>query len=741
MGNLEVKRLYFDGKSQIEQLRGQVETLQNAVANQRMSTSHTMWDDNEYTTRFNRLSGAINNLAFNIRKNWRCLPQWLEGYVSADALKTGKREMTVIGRAIASRWLAEKIFNKCFHPALEPQLSSQLKEIELSIRANAYTMHSEEEFGALTTKVVRWRMATLERSAKELNSTRDNSAILTSKATVDLAEHLYQYLNSPPPAGVEGSVSIIVELAVSIASKLPLESRDLAIVYPFPGEMVQLHLMEIQNTVLPILENQKSGTDAGEHEHEDEENIDKNKNGRAPGDQVKAVGQCAYDMGLSPKLSWCWIAVFSFVSLVANVVFLIGCISPGTANLSLYRVKVAVLADGLQKLAAEDSGGAAPGTLLHPDLPIYWYWGSSGICDVYGSQSETRCRRQFPPTQAVLAIVEESLRDRLGEGTDQASAVVSAWNATLSRLNPARLRDREARFASLSKASAALTVLAAILDVFSPVVGGAVVFSSSKSALLPYAVPVLGALLALGAGVLATCSMNEGVHGVVGTGEHGGPGVIILFVGAAPRLGSSLLGCCACNGVGREDRRQGDAELSPQKQWQQQQQTSPRRERLSIEDIGFLGEKRIHDHFQCALPDWTARGNWTSKLRSKDGHPRFTQDERLFADFTYADRSGSMREALRRAHVPVSPAWSNNTTYHFEVKTTPGEYDADMFLRESQVQKMQDYDHDPNNAYILIRISRIQGNPVTDYFPNPWTLVENGALELDWGTYRARLRL
>ena len=96
-----------------------------------------------------------------------------------------------------------------------------------------------------------------------------------------------------------------------------------------------------------------------------------------------------------------------------------------------------------------------------------------------------------------------------------------------------------------------------------------------------------------------------------------------------------------------------------------------------------------HDHFQCALPDWTARGNWTSKLRSKDGHPRFTQDERLFADFTYADRSGSMREALRRADVPVSPAWSNNTTYHFEVKTTPGEYDADMFLRESQVQKVR----------------------------------------------------
>jgi hypothetical protein len=265
------------------------------------------------------------------------------------------------------------------------------------------------------------------------------------------------------------------------------------------------------------------------------------------------------------------------VSLVANVVFLIGCISPGTVNLALYRVRVAVLADGLQKLAAEDSGSAPPGTLLHRDLPVYWYWGSSGICDVYGSQSETRCRRQFPPTQALLAIVEESLRDRLGEGTDQVRAVVPAWNATLSRLNPARLRNREARFASLSKASAALAVLAVILDVFSPVVGAAVVFSSSESALLLYAVPVLGALLAIGAGMLATCSMNEGVHGMVWTGEHGGLGVIILFVGAALRLGSSFLGCCACNGVKKKDRSQGDTELllqelSPQEEWQRRQE-------------------------------------------------------------------------------------------------------------------------------------------------------------------------
>ncbi|UNI21540.1 hypothetical protein JDV02_007520 [Purpureocillium takamizusanense] len=283
-----VKRLYFDGKSQIEQLTSQVETLQNAVANQRMSASRTAWDDNEYTTRFNRLNGAINNLAFNIRKDWRSLPQWLEGYVSADALKTGKQEMTAVGRAIVSRWLVDEIFNKCFHPALDPQLSSQLKEIELSIRGNAYTMHSQAEFDALTTKVVNWRMATLDGLQKKFNSATDNRAMFTSKATSDLTAHLYQHLSSPPPAGVEGSTSMIAELAVAIASSLPLESRDVAIMYPLPGEIVQPHLMEVEKTGLPVLENQKTEADAGGDDDDDEPDKEKDKNGRMRGDKVKA---------------------------------------------------------------------------------------------------------------------------------------------------------------------------------------------------------------------------------------------------------------------------------------------------------------------------------------------------------------------------------------------------------------------------------------------------------------------
>lgn len=254
-----VKRLYFDGKSQIEQLNGQIEHLQNAVANQRMSQSRTALDDNEYVNRFNRLNGAINNLSFNIRKDWRRLPQWLEKVVSPDALKTGKQEMTAVGRAVITKWIVDEVFNKCFHPDLDAAFSSQLKEIELHIRGNAYTMHSQEEFDALTTKVVNWRMATLDGLQHKLNSTTagDNRAGLIAKMTTNLAAHLYQFLIEPPPAGVEGSTSMIVELAIGIAANLPRESRDVTIMYPLPGDVMQAGFMEVEKGGLPSLDGQK----------------------------------------------------------------------------------------------------------------------------------------------------------------------------------------------------------------------------------------------------------------------------------------------------------------------------------------------------------------------------------------------------------------------------------------------------------------------------------------------------
>ncbi|KAJ2907233.1 hypothetical protein MKZ38_006527 [Zalerion maritima] len=250
-----VKRLYFDGKNTIDQLNAQVEQLQNAIANQRMSQSRTMLDDNEYIKLFERLNGAINNLSFNIRKDWRSLPQWIERYVSSDALKTGKQEMTAVGRAIISRWVMEDVFNKCFHPGLDPVLSSSLKEIELNIRRNSYTLNMQEELNALTTKIVSWRMATLDGLDRRLNSpmASDHHAAFTAMATTNLTAYLFQYLAEPPPPGIEGSVCMIVELAIKIAASIPMESRDVAIVYPMPETPVRKELMDVEKTPLPPL--------------------------------------------------------------------------------------------------------------------------------------------------------------------------------------------------------------------------------------------------------------------------------------------------------------------------------------------------------------------------------------------------------------------------------------------------------------------------------------------------------
>lgn len=258
-----VKRLYFDGKKDIDHLSSQVEQLQNAVANQRLSQSRTALDDSEYATRFNRLNGAINNLSFNIRKDWVTLPSWLVPYVTPEALKTGKQEMTAVGRAVITRWLVDEIFNRCFHPGLDPDLSKQLKQIEQNIRQFSYKLTSQEEYDALTSKVVAWRMTTLEGLSEVLRSpeSANHKADFTRRATSNLTACLYQHLSDPPPPGVDGSASMIVELAVAIATNMPMESRDVAITYPLPEQPVLPNIMEVEKTGLPPIETRAEGED------------------------------------------------------------------------------------------------------------------------------------------------------------------------------------------------------------------------------------------------------------------------------------------------------------------------------------------------------------------------------------------------------------------------------------------------------------------------------------------------
>ena len=249
----KVKKYYFDKEAQVQQ-------LQNTLAHQRLAQSRTSLDDNEYVNRFSRLDGAINNLAFNIRRDWRSVPPWLAPAVNKDATTNPTKEMTAVGRACISRWLVDELFNRFFHPALEPGLSTQLKIIEKNLRRFAPPTPSDEEKEALLAKISNWRLATIEGLNEVLSSgsAAENKNNLTALLVDKMVAALTMNLKEPAPVGLEGGVSMIVELAVGIASNLPLESRDVFVEYIYPNSRIDENIMKVE-TGLPPLTNPGEG--------------------------------------------------------------------------------------------------------------------------------------------------------------------------------------------------------------------------------------------------------------------------------------------------------------------------------------------------------------------------------------------------------------------------------------------------------------------------------------------------
>jgi len=182
-------------------------------------------------------------------------------------MKIGRQEMTAVGRACISRFLVDEIFNRSFHPGLESELSHNLKQIEQNIRRFSPAINSQEESDALTGKVVLWRLATLEGLKDILTSpeSEDCRREFSRVATSNLTANLINYLGEPVPVGIQDSAHMIIELAVSIAANLPLESRDISIIYPMPGDLFQPLFMKVESGVgVPLLENpgQDTSTDA-----------------------------------------------------------------------------------------------------------------------------------------------------------------------------------------------------------------------------------------------------------------------------------------------------------------------------------------------------------------------------------------------------------------------------------------------------------------------------------------------
>ena len=162
--------------------------------------------------------------------------------------------MTAAGRAFISCWLVEEVFDKYFHPDLDATLSAQLRSVQKNIRRYAPPAQTSEEEDYLIAKVVNWRLSTLEGLQDALRSPQcpANRTQLTDALKEGLVSAISVHLQDPPPADLEGGVHMIIELVVSIAIHLPLESRDVVIEYFMPGHSIVTDLMKLESGIPPL---------------------------------------------------------------------------------------------------------------------------------------------------------------------------------------------------------------------------------------------------------------------------------------------------------------------------------------------------------------------------------------------------------------------------------------------------------------------------------------------------------
>lgn len=172
-------------------------------------------------------------------------------------MRVGTKEMTAVGRAVITRWLYEEIWGKCFHPGLEQPLREELKRIENQIRMFSSSPASAADVESQTAKIVQWRLTTMEGLQYRLNgqTAHQAKADYIQMGVGNLTAHLLQFLSEDAAINIQGNATSIVELAVGIASHLPLESRDIVITYAMPKDMVQSWMkVEQGQSLLPPLE-------------------------------------------------------------------------------------------------------------------------------------------------------------------------------------------------------------------------------------------------------------------------------------------------------------------------------------------------------------------------------------------------------------------------------------------------------------------------------------------------------
>ncbi|RGP74053.1 s-adenosylmethionine-dependent methyltransferase [Fusarium sporotrichioides] len=242
------------------------------------------------------------------------------------------------------------------------------------------------------------------------------------------------------------------------------------------------------------------------------------------------------------RIGMIWFMLAIILGFIANIVVLIGCASPNTQSVYLFRVGSAELVN-----ATANVTGISPNKLQTFELPEYWYWGLSGVCMNFKTRSlfdveveeKITCQQTFPPVLTVEDMISFAVEEYLGDNKNPSTKakMMEPWTDALAKIQndlvePSRPRD-------LMKGAAALCVLSTILSPIILILTG-LYFTILRDHLrrwMLYALALLDALLFSGSAAMIGYAMREGPRGTIDLAaipqEHYyGPGNVAFTLGA-----------------------------------------------------------------------------------------------------------------------------------------------------------------------------------------------------------------
>ncbi|KAL1839371.1 hypothetical protein VTJ49DRAFT_1606 [Mycothermus thermophilus] len=437
---------------------------------------------------------------------------------------------------------------------------------------------------------------------------------------------------------------------------------------------------------------------------------------------------------------------FILWNLIWDLLFVLGCVGWRTANFMVHNVNVTHLAERLHEYALVDTGTDVTPIVI-PELPEFWNFGISGICDNFTATREVYCRPTFAPTHHVLAVLEESLRDSLrrhaakekGENENGANdktpedpdpelikTVISSWNETLAGLSPSGLVAYEDKVDALWRAGAILGVGAVVADMAGVV---SICAGPLKVPMLIITYPI-GGLIALASASCVEDARRMSMNGPYGTNEGGLDATVgLIFGNSGLRLVIGIGMACYGWATRRAKRREKSATRNPPPvppvtttmtttlthfptvemnvfnntgtteapppytaiganqpsvEPVPESEDDSEAEEPRKEEVAYLGQRFVYDWLdRCELLNWSF-DNWMSPLRSRAGFAAYRPElGRDHADFSYNDVGGQMDSVLRR--VGLNPPEAK--TYHFKVQATYGPCDErKMRLTEDQIR-------------------------------------------------------